>query len=289
MKTRFALACVLVLASNVALAEPTVSVQPKTAKPGDAVLVTVTGAKHLPKGTAGDRPLHFFRAKAGYQALVAIPIDAVERPIAVKVDDAKRKLVQIRSFDFPETNVIVEEEYANPPPAERDRIDQDNRAMVEAMAKHSGGDPQFTRAFRRPRGEVTSRFGEWRTFNDGHKSQHLGMDVFAREGTKVHAINAGTVTLIRDTFLAGNVVVVAHGGGIASAYFHLSEINVAEGDVVQPGDVVGLAGQTGRTTGPHLHLSVHVPGGFVDPATFFRLRISPATPVNARRARARQR
>jgi murein DD-endopeptidase MepM/ murein hydrolase activator NlpD len=289
MKTRFAFACALCLASNVALAEPRVNVQPKTAKPGDAVLITVTGANRLPKGTAGDKPLHFFRAKAGYQALFSVPIDAVARPIAIEIDNAHDKLIQVRSVDFPETDVIVEEEYANPPPAERRRIDEDNKAIVAAMAKHNDGGPQFTRAFSRPRGEITSRFGEWRTFNDGHRSQHLGMDVFAREGTKVKAINAGTVTLVRDTFLAGNVVVVAHGGGIASAYFHLSEINVDEGDVVQVGEVVGLAGQTGRTTGPHLHLGVRVHGGFVDPATFFRLRISPATPVAARRAQRRQR
>jgi murein DD-endopeptidase MepM/ murein hydrolase activator NlpD len=289
MKTRFALACVLCLASNVALAEPKVSVQPKTAKPGDAVLVVVTGAKRVPRGTAGGKPLQFFRARTGYQALFAVPIDAVARPIAIDIDDARRKLVQIRSVDFPDTDVIVEDEYANPPPAERDRIADDNKAMLAAMAKRNDDDPQFTRAFRRPRGEVTSRFGEWRTFNDGHRSQHLGMDVFAREGAKVRSVNAGMVTLIRDTFLAGNVVIVSHGAGIASVYFHLSEINVAEGDVVQAGDIVGLAGDTGRTTGPHLHLGIRVPGGFVDPATFFRLQISPATPINARRARARQR
>jgi murein DD-endopeptidase MepM/ murein hydrolase activator NlpD len=289
MKTRFALAFVMCLASNVALAEPRVSVQPKTAKPGDAVVVTVTGATRPPKGSADDKPLQFFRARAGYQALFAVPIDAVERPIAITVRDAKRKLVQVRSVDFPESDVIVEEEYANPPPAERTRIDADNRAIVAAMARHNDGGPQFTRAFRRPRGEVTSKFGEWRTFNDGHRSQHLGIDVAAREGTKVRAVNTGTVTLVRDTFLAGNVVVVAHGGGIASAYFHLSEISVQDGDVVQAGDVVGRAGKTGRTTGSHLHLAVHVPGGFVDPATFFRLQMSPATPVNARRAQNRQR
>jgi murein DD-endopeptidase MepM/ murein hydrolase activator NlpD len=289
MKTRIALACALCLASNVALAETRVSVEPKTAKPGDAVLITVTGAKRAPKGSVDDKPLQFFRAKTGYQALFAVPIDAVERPIAVKIRDARDKLIQVRSVDFPETDVIVEEEYANPPAAERTRIDDDNKAIFAAMAKHNDDDPQFTGAFRRPRGEVTSRFGEWRTFNDGHRSQHLGLDVFAREGTKVKAVNAGTVTLVRDTFLAGNVVVVAHGAGIASAYFHLSEITVNEGDVLQPGDVVGLAGQTGRTTGPHLHVAMRVTGGFVDPATFFRLRIAPATPVNARRARARQR
>jgi murein DD-endopeptidase MepM/ murein hydrolase activator NlpD len=286
MKTRLALVCVLGLASNVALADEVVRVQPATVKPGDAVLVTVTGVSHAPDGTADAKPLQFSRARNGYQALYAVPLDAEPQRIAIRVAGTKR-FVTVRAVEFPETDVVVEEEFANPPPRERARIDADNRAIIAAMT-HDGG-PQFTSAFRRPRGEVTSRFGEWRTFNDGHRSQHLGMDVFAREGTRVRAINTGTVTLVRDTFLAGNVVVVAHGNGISSAYFHLAETEVDEGDVVQAGDVVGRAGQTGRTTGPHLHLAVHAPGGFVDPATFFKLRIAPAQPIAARRAIRRAR
>ncbi|HEY5949010.1 MAG TPA: M23 family metallopeptidase [Kofleriaceae bacterium] len=273
--------------SSVAVAEPTVSVQPKVAHPGDAVLVMVRGARHVPKGTADGKPLEFFRGKAGYQALFSVPIDSPAQRIAISVDDDKT-VIPVKDVDFPETDVVVEEEYANPPAADRDRIAEDNQAIIAAMTKHDSA-PQFTRAFRRPRGEVTSRFGEWRTFNDGHRSQHLGMDVFAREGTKVSAVNTGTVTLVRDTFLAGNVVVIAHGGGIATGYFHLSKIDVNEGDVVQAGQVIGRAGQTGRTTGPHLHLAVRVPGGFVDPAGFFKLAISPATPVSARRAIRRSR
>lgn len=282
MKTRFAFVIVATLASNVALADSRVAVQPRTARPGDAVLVTVTGSAHIPKGTADGKPLHFFRARRGYQALFAVPLDATADSIAVAVDGAKHATVAVRAVDFPETDVIVEDEYANPPPAERERIDKDNQAIIHAMSKDEG-EPQFARAFRRPRGEVTSRFGEWRTFNDGHRSQHLGLDLFAREGSRVNAVNAGTVTLVRDTFLAGNVVVIAHGAGIATAYFHLSATSVNEGDVVQTGDEIGKAGQTGRTTGPHLHVAVRVPGGLVDPASFFRLPIAPAPQAAARR------
>lgn len=286
MTTRFALTIAAMLASRIALGDPRLAVQPKTAKPGDPVLVTVTGATHTPKGTADGNPLHFFRGRTGYQALFAVPLDSTANEIAVDVDGAKPAKVAIRAVDFPETNVIVEDEYANPPAKERDQIAEDNQAMLRAMKAE--GAPMFTGAFRRPRGEVTSKFGEWRTFNDGHRSQHLGLDVFAREGARVNAANAGTVTLVRGTFLAGNVVVIAHGGGIATAYFHLSTVSVNEGDIVQAGDEIGRAGQTGRTTGPHLHIAVHVPDGLVDPATFFRLPIAPAPQAAARRARHRR-
>ena len=80
---------------------------------------------------------------------------------------------------------------------------------------------------------------------------------------------------MRETFLAGNVVVDAHGAGICSLYFHLSKTSVAEGETVKQGAVIGLAGHTGRTTGPHMHLSIHVAGGMVDPVTFLKLAIAP--------------
>jgi murein DD-endopeptidase MepM/ murein hydrolase activator NlpD len=242
------------------------------------VLVTVTGSGEMPRGTANGTPLQFFPARTGFQAVFAIPLDARPDPVTIEVDSVPQpQTVRIREVTFAETDVVVEDEYANPPKADRERIDRDNAAILAAAAK-AKGDPLFARPFRRPPGEVTSVFGVWRTFNDGHRSQHLGLDLFAREGSRVRAINAGTVVLVRDCFLAGNVVVVAHGGGLASAYYHLNKASVAEGDTVAQGDVIGLAGHTGRTTGPHLHLSMHVPGGMVDPAAFFKLKLAPATP-----------
>jgi murein DD-endopeptidase MepM/ murein hydrolase activator NlpD len=272
------------LAGGVASADPTVRLEPKAARPGDAVLVTVTGATATPKGSAGGRPLEFFRAKQGYQAVFAVPLDTDVDKIQIDIHGVKKRAVlPLKEIEFPETEVVVEEELANPDAAAGKQIDADNAAMIAAMKKEPEA-VQFSLAFARPRGKVTSRFGEWRTFNDGHRSQHLGYDVSAKEGASVKAVNAGTVTLVRETFLAGNVVVVAHGGGIASAYFHLSGTSVAEGDVVERGTEIGLAGQTGRTTGPHLHLSIRVPGGFVDPARFFALRITPV-PAQPRAAR----
>jgi murein DD-endopeptidase MepM/ murein hydrolase activator NlpD len=281
MSSKFVVCAILGVASvyaGSATAAPTLTVSPTTVAPGDPVLVTVTGSGELPRGTANGRPLQFFAARNGYQAVFAVPLDAKPDPISIEVDSvAQPQAVRVREVIFPETDVVVEEEYANPSKPDRERIDQDNAAILAAAAK-AKGDLQFTRAFRRPPGEATSPFGVWRTFNDGHRSQHLGLDLFARDGSKVKAINAGTVVLVRDCFLAGNVVVVAHGGGIASAYYHLSKASVAEGDTIAQGDEIGLAGQTGRTTGPHLHLSIHVAGGMVDPAAFFKLKIAPAKP-----------
>jgi murein DD-endopeptidase MepM/ murein hydrolase activator NlpD len=271
----------LVLSSQVALAAPAVRVEPTTAKPGDAVLVTVRGATEAPKGKAAGDDLRFFRAKGGYQAVFAVPLDAKPEPIKLTVAGEAVTLA-IREVTFPESGVRVDEEYANPPAEARKQVDEDNTQTLGAMVK-AGTEPQFTAAFRKPRGKVTSSFGEWRTFNDGHRSQHLGTDFTASQGAKVPAVNAGIVALVRETFLGGKIVVVAHGAGISSAYFHLSRTDVKEGDPVKLGETVGLAGKTGRATGPHVHLAIRVPGGLVDPASFFKLKLAPAAPKAARR------
>jgi murein DD-endopeptidase MepM/ murein hydrolase activator NlpD len=266
-----------------AAADTRLSVTPTAVRPGDPVLVTVTGSRDVPHGTASGAPLQFFAARTGYQAVFATALDTTADSVTVEVDSvALPQTVSLRPTTFPETDVVVEDELANPSPADRIRIDADNAAILRAAAT-AKGPPQFARPFRRPPGEITSGFGVWRTFNDGHRSQHLGLDLFAREATPVRAVNAGTVVLVRDCFLAGHIVVIAHGAGIASAYYHLSEPRVAEGDTVAIGDKIGLAGHTGRTTGPHLHISIHVPGGMVDPSAFFRLKLAPAPAAVSRR------
>jgi murein DD-endopeptidase MepM/ murein hydrolase activator NlpD len=271
----FAAIALVVGFSTPALAELRVKVTPAVVRPGDPVLVTVTGATRAPTGEADGAPLQFFAAKRGYQAVFAIPLDATPDTIAVEIDRAPRTAkVRIVDVTFPEADITVDEELAFPDARARERIDADNKAIVGATAGAKGA-PRFVLPFRRPPGRVTSRFGEWRTFNEGHRSQHLGFDIAAREGSRIQAINAGTVVLVRDGFLTGKLVVVAHGGGIASAYFHLSKIAVDEGEVVARGAELGRVGQTGRTTGPHLHVGVSVPGGWVDPATFFKLRLAP--------------
>jgi len=262
-----------------------VTVQPKTARAGDAVLITVTGAARLPRGTADGKPLVFFAAKRGYQAVFAVPLDTDDDTIAIDVDGVKQPAaIAVQAVTFPETDVVVEDEFANPPDRERAQIDEDNHAILGALSRDKRG-PRFTRPFQRPHVRITSRFGEWRTFNDGHRSQHLGTDFKAREGSPVYAVNDGRVTLVRDTFLSGKVIVISHGAGISSAYFHLSAPLVREGDDVRIGDPIARAGHTGRTTGPHLHLAIRVPGGFANPISFSRLPIAPVQQAYARRYR----
>jgi murein DD-endopeptidase MepM/ murein hydrolase activator NlpD len=84
------------------------------------------------------------------------------------------------------------------------------------------------------------------------------------------------VVLVDDFFFSGKSVILDHGQGIYSMYFHLSEILVRDGEKISKGDVLGQVGSTGRSTGPHLHWGVRVNGAKVDP--FSLIRVTEAMP-----------
>ncbi|HET9052160.1 MAG TPA: M23 family metallopeptidase [Candidatus Dormibacteraeota bacterium] len=129
------------------------------------------------------------------------------------------------------------------------------------------------------RGEVTQGFGptpyafELPFVENGvyYAHFHTGVDIAVPIGTQIHAAAAGTVVLAT-TNVAGGVpvgfgtyVLIAHGGGVYTLYGHLSALSVRAGQRVAAGQVVGLSGTTGNSTGPHLHFEVRYGTRPVDP------------------------
>ena len=115
---------------------------------------------------------------------------------------------------------------------------------------------------------ITSPFGTARLFNGHLKSFHSGTDFRAQTGTPVYATNDGVVALAKERFYAGNSVIINHGEGIYSCYYHLSALHVKPGDVIKQGQQLGLSGATGRVSGPHLHYALMLQGVQVDPLQF---------------------
>ncbi len=119
--------------------------------------------------------------------------------------------------------------------------------------------------------KITSKFGTRRMMNGKFKSYHGGTDFRAAIGEPIKATNSGVVKLVKNQFYAGNSIIVDHGKGVFSSYYHLDKMLVSEGESVQKGQVIGLAGKTGRVTGPHLHFGIRVHGVAVDPMQFLQI------------------
>ena len=118
------------------------------------------------------------------------------------------------------------------------------------------------------RGSVNSEFGPRRSPWSGAQERHEGIDIGSPSGTPVAAPAAGTIVVANAHGDYGNHVEIDHGNGVRSLYGHLKEIEVKVGQQVKKGQVVGLVGSTGRSTGPHLHYELLVQGSPVDPRGF---------------------
>lgn len=133
--------------------------------------------------------------------------------------------------------------------------------------------PYWKKGFIQPvEGRISGKFGGQRIMNDIKRNPHAGTDIAAKEGTPIKASSDGIVVLAApDLFYSGNVVVIDHGYGLHTIYAHLKEIHVNRGDEIKQGTIIGLVGQTGRATGPHLHWGASLNGIKFRPASLLNV------------------
>ncbi len=184
-----------------------------------------------------------------------------------------RRTVQIVPKDYPKQELTLPKKMVTPPTDVYDKIKADRAEVAKAKGTNS---PQrnWRLPFERPvDGKITSLYGLQRILNGKPKNPHRGLDFRSPMGNPVKATADGVVILVGDHYYAGNSMYIDHGNGVVSMYFHLSKPIVKEGDRVQRGQAIGLSGQSGRATGPHLHFSVSVLGKLVDPEPLFKSNI----------------
>ena len=148
----------------------------------------------------------------------------------------------------------------------RGELDQIGAARAQAATLVSGG---WQQSFLWPAiGRVSGAFGAQRVYNGEKGSYHTGEDIAVPTGTPVRAPADGIVLLAATGApftLEGHLLMIGHGMGLDSAFLHLSHIDVAVGDHVRRGQVIGESGMTGRATGPHLHWALTWRGERIDP------------------------
>lgn len=125
-----------------------------------------------------------------------------------------------------------------------------------------------TPAIRPVKGWITSGFGYRQSPFTGKLEFHKGLDIANRKGTKIAAAADGVVTYVGVRGLFGNLMIIDHGHGITTRYAHLEKTFFKKGDCVSRGDTIALMGNTGRSTGAHLHYEVRLDGVPVNPSDY---------------------
>lgn len=170
--------------------------------------------------------------------------------------------------NYKKENIQVSQSKVTPPKEVTARIQKE---LNEALAIYAKTSPKifFKEKFANPMDSlITSQFGNARIYNGSLQGYHSGTDFRAATGTPIKAVNDGYIRLARDRYYAGKSVIMDHGAGIYSKYYHMSELKVKEGDFVKKGQVIGLSGATGRVTGPHLHFEISINNISVNPLQF---------------------
>jgi murein DD-endopeptidase MepM/ murein hydrolase activator NlpD len=151
----------------------------------------------------------------------------------------------------------VPQETVTPPPERLERIRREGALVASARAPWLDRPDLLASVlagFVWPvQGPISGVYGSQRYYNGEPRRPHFGVDVAAPEGTIVRAPAAGLVTLAEpDLYFSGGTIILDHGYRVSSTFLHMSEVAVQVGDELQPGDVLGAVGATGRATGPHL-------------------------------------
>lgn len=172
--------------------------------------------------------------------------------------------VNVVKKNYPSESLRVDRKRVKLSPKDQQRVNRE-RKMLNGIYSNPIGRSLFTKKFLLPlKSLITSVYGVRRLFNNIKKSQHLGIDFRAKVGVSIPASNRGKVVLAMNLFYTGNTVIIDHGLGIFSVYGHLSRLLVEKDDLVNRQDIIGLAGNTGRVTGPHLHWGVKIHFNWVD-------------------------
>ena len=179
------------------------------------------------------------------------------KPAIVKVrypknyEETREVVPKKRDFRIQRINGLPEK-YVSPPKDILERIARDAHVVGVARATDTDQD-WFIEKFDWPaEGPISSIYGSQRILNGQPREPHYGVDIAAPEGTPIHAPIPGVVTLAEELYLSGNTMIIDHGHGLSTSYLHMSRQDVKRGDMLKRGDQIGLVGQTGRVTGPHL-------------------------------------
>lgn len=241
------------------------------AAPGDRLRVRV-GDREIPLGASapGATPL----------LLIGVDLEQPPGPLEVVVEGTllTGRLVRatarlrVRDAAYPVQHLTVPRTFTELDPATLERVDRE-KATLDRLWEVWTPERFWRASFRRPLdgAALPTGFGLRRVINGEPRASHTGADFAASAGARVLAANAGTVALLEEHFFAGKSLVLDHGQGLYTMYFHLEGFLVGPGQRVGRGEEIARVGSTGRVTGPHLHWGARLNRARINPEELLRL------------------
>jgi len=179
--------------------------------------------------------------------------------------------MRVEPWDYPKSFINVSKKHVDLSKKDLDRFLKEKAELKEVYSNLITGDKLYTENFRAPlKSKVTGVYGSRRVFNNKKDSWHSGTDFRARRPTRIPSANRGRVVHAKHLFFNGKAVFIDHGMGVLTMYCHLSRIDVKVGDIVEKGQSIGLSGNTGRSSAPHLHWGVRVQNNWIDGLQFLK-------------------
>ncbi len=272
---KYAYVCLIsmLLFQSGSLAQPQVMIGAGQAKQGRCFEVRLVSAEGITGATAGflGRQIRFFRAGDDWRAIIGVPMGQKpgSYPLALEIVNAAgqpenlSQSVRVLPYKFPRVSFRMKPSkhklIATPAVVDEwNVIDQPLLVEREEKAWQS-------RFILPAKGPVSMYFGTIERVNGKSQGRHRGCDIAVPAGSKVRAANNGTVVFARQTTVYGGTMVVDHGQGVHTLYMHLSKFLVEVGQTVSKGELIALSGNTGFSSGPHLHWMVSVHDLRVDP------------------------
>ncbi len=201
------------------------------------------------------------------------PTGPAKLALQVKTEGNAKKIARtidldVQPLDFETDELTVDSKFTQISKKARTQIAKDRKLVSAMWKKGSAPEALFRGNFVLPRTDrTTAPYGTRRTYNGLTKSVHEGWDIDGNVGDEIRSPQAGVVTMASNLYYSGGTLYVDHGGGLYTAYFHMTDFAVKVGDRVEPGQLLGTVGKSGRVTGPHLHWAAKIGGHYIHPAS----------------------
>jgi len=240
--------------------------------PGGIALLTLNDEHIASSARYKGKKLAVINTNTQAQLLVGLSLSTKPGNHFISINTRQGKKEKIKFVVKPKTYkaqylTIKNKRKVNPYEKDMTRILSEKKR--KSLAKKHWQDTPVNSDFLIPvDGRISSIFGLRRFFNDQARRPHSGLDIAAPQGTPIKSVAAGKVIESGDFFFSGNMIYIDHGMGLISLYAHMHEIKVIDGDDILQGQIIGTVGETGRVTGPHLHMAVMLNQTTVDPLLF---------------------